>query len=117
MSADRFRCLECHGWIGPYRRQGTLYCSARCRQRAYRERCRQDERDALYDDDVPIVDDAERKRLLRELPQELASLRRRYAPFGSELLTALRREVATPGRATAPKAMGGVTVTEPSQHP
>ncbi|WP_156763084.1 hypothetical protein [Mycobacterium sp. E787] len=85
----------CRRWVGPGRRRGTLYCSARCRQRAYRERCRQDERDAAHDFDVPLIlDDAARKRLTRELATELASMRRRYQPLGGEYVAALRREVA-----------------------
>jgi hypothetical protein len=84
--SDRFYCLVCHRWVGPHRRAGTLYCSARCRQRAYRERLRADEQDEQ--DAIPaplILDDAARKRLQRELATKSFADARRHGGAGTSL--------------------------------
>jgi hypothetical protein len=50
----------------------------------------------MRDNDLPplIVDDATRRHLEMELPVELRSMRRRYAPLGQTYVAALGAEVA-----------------------
>jgi hypothetical protein len=97
--SERFGCLYCRRYIHNHR-SDARYCSAKCRQAAYRERLREAERQEARADpyaDVPlggVLDDRTRKRLEQDLKLELRNMRRRYAVLGRTYGAAMRAEGA-----------------------